>query len=345
MGFSSNAIMAKSRALYGKRLTKEDYEALVNCSGINEVVSYLKSETAYAETFGKANSDMSTTQVEELLKIHILKAFEKVSRYEISAGVEFYKSVLMKNDIQQILRFLHFLMIDKPQEYLKVLPPFFNEHSELDLYSLANSHSFSEMLSALQGTPYKNVLKPFENTYRDPRSYLQMELALDQRLWEIEKNIVDKYKGKSKQRIAQVIAYRNDMENLIRIYRLKRIAGEDKKAIVQFLNLNYTNFTKKDIDLMLEADTAREMLQTASQTYYKKYFTKYSFESLEDFTTKILYEKFHKEIRYSTDPVTVMISYFYLAENEVRNIIHIVEGIRYGMSPDAINTVLTGTKS
>lgn len=344
MGFSSNAIMAKSRALYGKRLKKEDYEALVNCRNVGEIVSYLKSETAYSSTFEKANSNIGTTQIEELLKIHVLKAFEKVSRYEISTGAQFYKNMLMKNDIQQILRFLHFLITDKPEEYLKVLPPFFNERSELDLYKLAGSHSYSEMLSALYGTPYGKVLKPFESTYKDPLTYLQMELALDKKLWETEKSIVEKYKGKSKQKLSQIIAFKNDMENLTRIYRLKRIAGEDKTAIVQFLNLNFTNFTKKDIDSMLEAETAREMLGSASESYYKKYFTKYSFESLEDFTAKILYDKFHKEIRYSTDPVIVMISYFFLAENEVKNIIHIVEGIRYGMSPEAISTVLVGTK-
>ena len=144
--------MAKCRALYGKRLTLQDYNNLMNCKGINDIVSYLKTRTVYSSVFESANSDMSSFQVEELLKIHLLESFEKVSKYEISTGVEFYKYFIIKNDIQQILRFLHFLIIGKPGDYLKVLPPFFNKRSELDLYKLAQARNFGEMIKALSET-------------------------------------------------------------------------------------------------------------------------------------------------------------------------------------------------
>ncbi len=339
MNFSKNAIMAKSRALYGKRLTREDYENLIRSTSVNEVVAYLKAETAYAETFENANSDMSTSQVEELLKIHILKAFEKVSRYEISTGAQFYKYNLMKNDIQQILRFLQFLMADRPEEYLHFLPPFFNQHSELDLYSLASSRSFQDMLESLKGTVYYKTLKPFENAYKDKRSYLRMECALDEELWKIERDVIANYKGKSGKKIREIISYQNDMETLIRVYRLKRLDLQEHEVVSRFINTTCTNFTKKDIERMINASSAHEMLQQASQTYYKKHFVNYTFDSLESFTRKILCDKYKKEIRYSTDPLSIMISYFYLAENEVRNIIQIVEGIRYGMSVENIGAL------
>lgn len=342
MGFSSNAIMAKSRALYGKRLTKEDYDALINAKSVNEVVSYLKSETAYGDVFRSANSEMSTVQVEELLKIHLLRGFEKVSRYEISTGVEFYKLIIMENDIQQILRFMHFLIIQKSEEYLKVLPPFFNERSELDLYALASSRSFEDMILALKGTPYEKILRPFDKTYNDPRSYIRMERALNEKLWATEKDIVEKYKGKSKKNIAELLSYRNDMENFIKIYRIKRLVNEDKKDIRMFLNLNFTNLKDKEIDTMIEAETTHEMLNIASKSYYKKHFIQENFTSFEEFSRQVLFNKFHKEIRYSTNPVAVMISYFYLAENEAKNIIHIVEGIRYGMASEKIAALPVG---
>ncbi len=340
MGYSKNAIMAKCRALYGKSLKPEDYEAMLNCKQISDIVSYLKSETHYAQSFEKATQNMDTPQIEELLRLHTLKTLERVSRYEFSSGAKFYESLLMKNDVQQILRFLHFLIIDKPEGYLKVLPPFFNEYSEIDLYSLAKSQNFGEMLDSLKGTAFKKALTPFLSTYKDPRSYLQMELALDEKLWEKEKIIVENYKGKSKQSISKVLAYQNDMENLIRIYRLKKIGGEVSDSIKRYLNLTFTNFSQKEIDLLISADTASDMLSLATGTYYKNYFTKFNFNSLEDFTQKILFDKFSKEIRYSTEPITVMISYFALSKNEVQNVIHIVEGIRYGMSPEAIKSVL-----
>lgn len=337
--------MAKSRALYGKRLKKQDYENLLGCKNINELVSYLKTRTSYSETFETANSEMSAFQVEELLWIDTLRAFHKISKYEMSAGEDFYKYFIMKNDIQQILRFLHYLIIGKPSEYLKVLPPFLNEQTRVDLIKLSAAENFGDMLRVLKGTGFDDVLRPFEPVYKDPESYIKIECALNKILWKAEFDIIKQYRGAQKKEIEEIITYQTDMENLIRIYRLKRLAGADSETIKNYLNLYFTHFTHKDFERMLAKDTAREMLQQAADSYYKKYFAQTGFLTLEDFTQRVLYQKLHREIRYSTNPVAVMICYFFLKQNEVSNIIHIAEGIRGRIPSDAVEQVLIGTEN
>ncbi len=336
--------MAKSRAIYGKRLRKQDYDNLLNCKNINELVSYLKTRTVYSATFETANSEMSAFQVEELLRIDTLKDFQKISRYEISSGEDFYKYFIMKNDVQQILRFLHFLIIGRPEEYLKVMPPFLNEQTNVDLIKLAAASGFDEMLKVLKGTGYDAALKPFKPVYQNPESYVKMECSLNKILWKAEYDIVKKYSGSQRAEIEEILTYENDMENLVRIYRLKRLANTDKTVIRDYLNLYFTHFTDKDIELMLEKSTAREMLQQATESHYKKDFAQTDFLTLEDFTQRVIYKKLHREIRYSTNPVAVMICYFFLKQNEVNNIIHIAEGIRSRISAEAIEQVLIGTE-
>lgn len=337
--------MAKSRALYGKRLKKQDYESLLNCKGINDLVSYLKTRTAYSETFETANSEMSAFQVEELLWIDTLRAFQKISKYEISLGEEFYKYFIMKNDIQQILKFLHYLILKRPEDYLKIMPPFLNELTQVDLIKLSSATDFESLLKVLKGTGFDTVLKPFRNVYSDPESYIKMECSLNKMLWKSERELIKKYRGSERKEIEEIITYQTDMDNIIRIYRLKRLADADKTIIRDYLNLNFTHFTEKDIERMLEKDTAREMLQQATESYYKKYFSNTEFTTLEDFTQRVVYNKLHKEIRYSTNPIAIMICYFFLKQNEVSNIIHIAEGIRNGISSDVIAQVLIGTDS
>ena len=46
--FSSNAILAKARAMYSRRLTEQNYEELLKRRSINDLVAYLKSDTAYS---------------------------------------------------------------------------------------------------------------------------------------------------------------------------------------------------------------------------------------------------------------------------------------------------------
>lgn len=48
---SSNAILAKARTMYGRRLTDKDYEDLLACKTVPEVANYLKNETVYSKFF------------------------------------------------------------------------------------------------------------------------------------------------------------------------------------------------------------------------------------------------------------------------------------------------------
>ena len=46
---AANAVLAKARAMYGKRLTAQNYTDLLACRTVNEAAAYLKAPTAYAD--------------------------------------------------------------------------------------------------------------------------------------------------------------------------------------------------------------------------------------------------------------------------------------------------------
>ena len=45
---SAQAISAKARAMYGRCLTRQDFQNLLGCHSVVEVASYLKTHTHYA---------------------------------------------------------------------------------------------------------------------------------------------------------------------------------------------------------------------------------------------------------------------------------------------------------
>lgn len=55
MSLSSNALCAKAKAMYGGRLNKNVYLDLTRKQTIGEVVSYLKSQTSYADALKDIN--------------------------------------------------------------------------------------------------------------------------------------------------------------------------------------------------------------------------------------------------------------------------------------------------
>ena len=87
---SSNAILAKSRAMYGRRLTERNYTELLNCHSVNEVANYLKNRTAYADIFeGTTTTDIHRGQLETMLKKRVFDQYASLCRYEMSIGQDF----------------------------------------------------------------------------------------------------------------------------------------------------------------------------------------------------------------------------------------------------------------
>ena len=69
MSLSSNALCAKAKAMYGGRLNKNVYLDLTRKQTIGEVVSYLKSQTSYADALKDINiRHVHRGQIEDFLK-------------------------------------------------------------------------------------------------------------------------------------------------------------------------------------------------------------------------------------------------------------------------------------
>lgn len=342
VSYTANAVLAKARAMYGKRLKRENYNDMLSCRTLGELVGYLKTRTEYSSAFG--NAAVSTpAQTEELLRIHLLQKTETLCRYEISAGENVYKYFIVKSDIAQILKFIRLLILGKPEKYLSVLPAFFSKYTELDLYKIAQARNFAQLLDALDGTPYKKLIEPYSRNFDDKGVYLIIESALNSYIYKYLGVLIDKRTDKkSSAQVHEIINYDADMMTIANIYRLTRLQDADSEIIKNYINTDFTNFTDKELDMLINEQYARDMLRLLPSTCYGKDFSSTDFSYLEGALQQMLYNKLIKGIRYYTSPTAVMFCYLLLAENEVQNIIRIVEGINYNIPPEKINAFLIG---
>jgi len=344
VSYSANAVYAKAHVLYGKRLKKQNYDDLLNCHSLQELVNYLKTRTGYSSVFGNVSSDISAAQIEEQLKLHLLENIEAICRYEISAGDNLYEYFIIKNDIKQILAFIRLLIVKTPEKYLNVLPPFFNKHSTINLYAMAATRTYGDFLKSLENTPYKKLLSPFSETYNQKGVYIQIESVMNAYLKHFLFSAVDKgINKKEKEQIREIVNYKFDMDAIVDIYRLIRLEDADEEIIKSFINTEFTNFSKKEINMLIDAPRARDMMRLMPETYYRRDFSKIEYNYLEGAVQKVLYAKISKAMRYFSSPTAAMLSFVILSENEVQNIIHIVEGIKYNIPTSKISAVLVGT--
>lgn len=340
---AANSVLAKARAMYGKRLTAQNYSDLLSCRTVGETAAYLKSRTVYSSVFeGMPMGSLHRRQLESLVHNHLSSQFASLCRYEKFIGDKFYEHFVMKSDVEMLLHAIRNINRNDTEDFPKTLPSFFYKHSDVNAQELYGIKDLDGLLRAVEKSRYKDVIAPF--AYRgengDP-DYFGMESSLTKFFFSQSAELIKKsYKGKERKELLDFLGLVADLQNIVSIYRLKRLTSMNNVAIRTML-MPYGKMGEKRLNNMLEASTAQEALSTLNGTEYAL-FANRGEHTVEEIKNKIRYDYCKEKIRFSSYPSIVMLCYVRLAENEVDNITHIVEGIRYNISPDEIERLLIG---
>ncbi len=338
--FASNAILSKARAMYGKRLTSKDYQNLLNCSSVPEVLTYLKSHTKYSTLLTGLNErDVHRGQLELILKQQLFYDFASLCRYEISVGEHFSSYIIMRTEIEQILHYLMLYNSKKTNEYIYALPEYFDKHTKIDLHALASARNYDTLLSVLDKTAYRKILEKFKPT-NDFIDIPSIENELYIMLYKEIFNIINTYtNGKSKKELLQIFNHDVDLINFVRILRLKKYFHLNYEEIKEKL-LPFGTLKEQTIDGMCQAENSSQIFSLMQSTNSGKIINKLEYSFAGDISNKAKFTSAKKNIRHSTSPCVVMMSYIFLEEAELSNVINIIEGIRYGVDDDTVKGLL-----
>lgn len=347
MGVSSsaNAVLVKARAMYGNRLTRQNYADLIGCRTVNEIASYLKSRTTYAEVFdGIKIGTVHRRQLESAVHDKLNFQFASLCLFEQAIGDKFYEYFIIRNDIEILLHAVRYLKGGHTHARPTVLPPFFQNHSKLNESKLLAVNSFEQLIDSLNGSPYRKLFEPFVQRGGEP-DYFSMELMLTKYLYsEVDNLIKSSFSGKAKKELLELMRMRLDFLNIVSIYRFKKIANRPGMLIRDVLIPNDTLMTDEQLDNMITAESADEVLRILKDTCYGKEYTENESVCIEQTFEKIMYNRCRKLLRFSTSAGVVVVCYIALMETEVRNLVHIIEGIRYNLPSGEINKLLVGVQ-
>ena len=178
---SSNVVSAKARAMYGRRLTAQNYQEMLNCKNVTEIARYLATNTDYDKVLAGINDrEVHRGQLENRLK-------QKLCRYEISISDALAAYLLQRSEVDQILNALLHLNADTTKEYFFSMPATLAVHSRIDLVRLSGADNFDSIIAALAHTPYQMLLESFRPTYDNPIDFTAAENALNTYLYSCTK--------------------------------------------------------------------------------------------------------------------------------------------------------------
>ena len=340
MNYSENAVTAKVHALFAKRLTDEDYSNLLSFHSVEEIFGYLRSETYYSEYFGSLPSvTLSRSRIENALQKSLLDRKASLCRFQKLIGDETYRYFIKKDEIETILYCARHLdtevitdLFERPAVYIQEQCISGNE--------LQKATSFDEFAAMLSGTPYGRPTEALFSSGNSFKSLAALERTLFNGLYsDVKAVICKKYKGKSRDEILDYIKFISDMSVLSALYRIAENYHDDQSHKSGNFRPSVTAFTAKELYGFETAQSPEDILNTVRHSVYGKYFTEKP-DNIDLFVRKLIIKKSIKNIRYSQNPVLSLFSYETVIKNEIKNIIHIAEGISYGLTPEEISDII-----
>lgn len=341
MSDTSYAVYARAKAKYGKRLTEKDYKSLLNCVSVPDVMAYLKSNTQYINAFGEADErGMRRGLFESLLRQYQINEFDTLCRYELSVGEDISAYVAHKTEINEIIKILTMLNSKEKRSYNFTVPAHIAKKTSINLNALAKVETFEQFVEAVKNTRYEKILSkyasgdykqiPITEIESELYSYLYIELyrAID-RSGNASENV------EMKGFLDTIIDYRN----FLNIIRLKKYYNIDAKTIKRHI-IPFGNLKPETIDAMCNAETAQQVYDIMAQTRTGKLVDEIEYDNLDELEIKVKYKKARHNMYYSDSATTVMISYIVLCEIELHNLICLIEGARYNVDKNIVESLL-----
>lgn len=335
--YASNVISSKVRAMYGKRITTQDYKNLMSCATVTDVAVYLKNNTHYSgELAGINELEINRNQLENLIRKKLFHDLESLCRYEISTRNGLAEYTIARTEIEQLIHSLMYLANGNPYGYIYSLPMFFNKRTKIDLMKLTSIKSYDEFLEVLKGTPYAALLEKHKPVNDERLDLSAIEKTLYDYLYDkffaaIKKNTSKKVR----EELSEILSSNIDYSNFVRIHRLKRNHNKVKSAV-----LNNGTIKAKQIDEMCRAENDEQVFSIMKTTKRGKKLEKIKFNYIDEIPDRILYNKCRNSIRFSVHPSVIMISYIFLLQIEIQNLTTIIEGVRYSVHRSEIENLL-----
>lgn len=338
----ANAMSAKAKAMFGERLKANDYQSLLQKKSVNEIASYLKNNTYFKATLDGINeTSIHRGQLELMVRMDLYYRLSRLMRYSGNSKTQFDLFIIAKIEIEQIIETIRSFDTEERSILIGKLPIYIQERCSFDLIALSMAQNFDQVLDVLKDTQYRDIVATYKTAKMEEIDFVGLEQALTKRYNEIVLNVIEKeFKGELKKDLQRVVLTRIELDNISKIYRLKKYFNASSEQIHSLITEQYVNFTKKQMDDIIDNIAADDIYDRLKKSYYGAFLDNKDFLYIEYHTKAINFNIQRKTINFSSDPDLVMLSYVLLSQNEIENIIDIIEGVRYHIAPEKISELL-----
>ncbi|KPU46246.1 V-type ATP synthase subunit C [Oxobacter pfennigii] len=330
------AINTKTRAMTGSFLKDRDYENLLNKKNVTEVAAYLKQNSHYKDVMKDIDlGDVHRGRLETVIKANQIKNMKKLNHFFIDGYREFYKSLFMRYEIEDLKSILR--GIKTHSESLENNAPNINLglYSNVNVQALLESKNTRDFINNLKGTIYYDYLRPLLQGNNEINLF-NAGMTLDTAYFDVSFKSLELLTKEDRMAVENIYGVMADLLNIQTIYRGLKFYNLPPEEL-----FNYTIYFGK----VFNRNHIKELCYAKSLEEFQKkvHSSKYNFLFDHDNNRDIFMERRILRYQYynlksqnkksSMDISRVMI-YTMLLEMEIRDIISVIESVRYGMPLD-----------
>lgn len=342
MSFSSNSVIAKSRAVFGRSLTAEDFAQLCDKKSVAEAAAFLKNTSRFGEALSGADPrTIHRGQLEALLDKSNFEIFEHFSRFDFTESKWFFREIVTQLEAEQILSAIQGVADGSTDSYIAAVPTFLIRRSRIDLLELGKAESFEDISRMLSGTEFGRILQPLltEAASAGKINIRECERRIYTYYYISCMKMVEKScKGAVKTELKRAFLKSIDMKNVVTCCRMKAFGYDAGAAAEQIIPFRYRLSRAAIEQLMQQPDIDRVAAQLAEIGFSVD--TSAQFQTIEQLTERISLDYLRRTLRISRNSPTVYFCLIECLQIELRNVKTVIEGIRYGLSGSEIMEML-----
>ena len=330
-----SGLNAKIKAMRGALLSDGEYEALCGTGSVEAFGLSLKNRPAYREALQNVpESEIHREQIEQLIRLSLHEDFARIYKFISDFRIrKFLNCYFLKSEIHIIKLLLCMVYDERDVNYtLPQLSELLGGKLNIDLTRLKNAKSVSDFIGGLAGTPFHSVLAP---AYHEDMTLFQLETQLDLYYFMQLRKSKNMYLDKANRALVNhLIGAEVDMQNIVWIYRLKKFYDLPQGRIYSYLIPIHYRLSVEQMNRMVQSRTNEDLMTEVGRTAYADVFV--GAADMEAAEVRAAGRLYRAAGIGHANTLAVTLGYIFSKEQEIKNLISILEGIRYGLAPKAI---------
>jgi len=330
-----DAVTAKARAMFAKRLRREDYMKMAEMKTVSDVAVHLHTHTYWSLALESVDTAaLRRERLEFLLRWHSSTHFLRLFSYVRHEDRFMLRYPVLLAEMEQIMRFMRLAASRHSGDYIFGLPESFKRYSNIQYDLLPDAKTYDDLLEAVKKTDFYTPLRRLRAQNGDFPPYFSVETQMRRYYYRALAEMLSGRKDKSAALLREAAGIQADWENITIIDRILRYYPNLSPEALGYLMPAGAHLRPRELTSMISLDNADSLRELLKATHYGPFLKEREDDSLEKIgQTRLM--TFYRRIMASGSPsIIIPIAYINLYLNELRNIIHTIESVRYSLTPE-----------